>query len=87
MYVNNFNFVYLGAQIWRSEDPSWEKERENSRKQVEKSASKEGHSDKVACLLFTATVQTDRGTIKLTAQSNPIQLSKCGYSKWLTNCL
>ena len=55
-----------------------EKRKENSRKQVEKSASKDGHSDKVACLLFTATVQTDRGTIKLTAQSNPIQLSKFG---------
>jgi len=57
-----------------------EKRKESGRKQVEKSAYKEGHSDKVACLLFTAIVQTERGPLLLTAQSNPIHLSKCRNS-------
>lgn len=52
--------------------------RKEGRKQApsaEKSANKEGHSDKVACLLFIATLETERGPIVLKAQSKPISLS------------
>ena len=43
---------------------------------ADKAATKEGHSDKVACLLFIATLETEQGPIVLKAQSKPISLSK-----------
>ena len=43
---------------------------------TDKAATKEGHSDKVACLLFIATLETEQGPIVLKAQSKPISLSK-----------
>ena len=43
---------------------------------ADKAATKEGHSDKVACLLFIATLETEQGPIVLKAQSKPISLRK-----------
>lgn len=43
---------------------------------VEKSAPKDGRSDKVASLLFTATLETEQGELIRSIQSRPISLSK-----------
>lgn len=42
---------------------------------ADKATTKEGHSDKVACLLFIATLDTEQGPVVLKAQSKPISLS------------
>lgn len=43
---------------------------------VEKAAPKDGRSDKVASLLFTATLETEQGEVECSIQSKPISLSK-----------
>ena len=43
---------------------------------VEKTAPKDGRSDKVASLLFTATLETEQGELVQSIQSRPISLSK-----------
>lgn len=43
---------------------------------VEKTAPKDGRSDKVASLLFTAILETEQGEIERSIQSKPISLSE-----------
>lgn len=43
---------------------------------VEKATPKDGRSDKVASLLFTATVETEQGELVQTIQSRRISLSE-----------
>lgn len=43
---------------------------------LDKSNVRDTKQDKVACLLFTATVETERGTVECSAMSSPISLSK-----------
>ena len=43
---------------------------------LEKAAPKDGRSDKVASLMFTATLETEQGELVQSIQSRPISLSK-----------
>ena len=48
---------------------------------LEKTAPKDGRSDKVASLLFTAVLETEQGEVERSVQSKPISLSK--FDNWL----
>lgn len=43
---------------------------------IDKATPKDGRSDKVASLLFTATLETEQGELVQSVQSRPISLSK-----------
>lgn len=72
--------------LYRFEDLRIRRVKKEGRKKnttVEKTAPKDGRSDKVASLLFTAILDTEQGELIQSTQSRPISLSE--YSKQKTS--
>ncbi len=78
-FTSFFFFFFFSFSFCRFEDLRIRRVKKEGRKKPaggEKSAPKDGRSDKIASLLFTVVLETDHGELVQSVKSRPISLSK-----------